>query len=602
MKNLILIAFVILTSVCFGQTDIKIYKKNGQVESVPIKQVDSVKYSTSSPTMMNVYKNNNTAILSVSIDDIDSVKYLTNGISVGSISGLNCENATTNGTLTANTIASAVSSLIPYSGGNSGTYTSQTISSAGVLGLTATLLAGTFANGNGTLIYTITGTPTTSGIASFEINIGGKTCVFSRNVELPVGSISALNCANAFNSGALTTNTVANGVSTVIPYTGGNGGTYSNQTIHSTGVLGLTALLVAGNFANGNGTLTYEISGTPTSNGTAIFEIIIGGKTCILTRDIALSVGLITNLECLSALKTGTLKNAETANSVSVKLSYTGGNGKSYIAQSITSTSISGLIAELTAGTFENGNGSVTYSISGTPASAGTASFAISLGGESCVINISVEDAEPSSSYGPDISDVDGNIYKSVFIGTQQWMAENLKTSKYNDGSIISNFTSVTQWTNLTTGAWAYYDNNSDNNSKYGKLYNWYALSITTNGNKNVCPTGWHVPTDNEWTALKVYLGGKAIAGGKMKEVGITSWNTPNTGAVNTSLFSALPGGTLNFTGFDLIGDEGYWWSSTEYGIGSAWYSGLFNDSRYVSGFNANKSFGFSVRCIKDSQ
>jgi hypothetical protein len=155
MKNLILIAFVILTSVCFGQTEMKIYKKNGQVESVPITQVDSVKYSTSSPTMMNVYKNNNTAILSVSINDIDSIKYLTNGIPVGSISGLNCANATNNGALTTNTVASGVNSVISYTGGNAGTYTSQTISSTGVLGLTATLVAGTFANGNGTLTYTI---------------------------------------------------------------------------------------------------------------------------------------------------------------------------------------------------------------------------------------------------------------------------------------------------------------------------------------------------------------------------------------------------------------------------------------------------------------
>ena len=204
MKNLILIAFVILTSVCFGQTEMKIYKKNGQVETVPITQVDSVKYSTSSPTMMNVYKNNNTGILSVSINDIDSVKYLSNGISVGSISGLNCANATNNGTLTANTISSAVSSVISYSGGNAGTYNSQTLSSKGVLGLTGSLLAGTFANGNGTLIYTITGIPKTSGIASFEINIGGKTCVLTRNVALPLGKIESLACDNAIHEGNLT--------------------------------------------------------------------------------------------------------------------------------------------------------------------------------------------------------------------------------------------------------------------------------------------------------------------------------------------------------------------------------------------------------------
>ena len=191
--------------------------------------------------------------------------------------------------------------------------------------------------------------------------------------------------------------------------------------------------------------------------------------------------------------------------------------------------------------------------------------------------------------------------YKTVTIGTQTWMAENLKVSKYSDGTTIPNITDDTQWRNNTTGAWAYYNNNAANNAKYGKLYNWYAVSKTTNGNKNVCPTGWHVPTDAEWTVLTDYLGGESIAGGKMKEVGTTSWNDPNADATNTSLFTGLPGGYRSYDGdYDIFGSYGYWWSSTENDTSSAWNRYLDLNSGAASRANANKEFGFSVRCLRD--
>ncbi len=110
------------------------------------------------------------------------------------------------------------------------------------------------------------------------------------------------------------------------------------------------------------------------------------------------------------------------------------------------------------------------------------------------------------------ITDIDGNLYKTVNIGNQQWMAENLKVTRYNDGTAIQNIPDNTKWSNLTTGAWTYYNNDGANNTKYGKLYNWYAVSETSNGNKNVCPTGWHVPADAEWIVLTDYLGGDAGA------------------------------------------------------------------------------------------
>ena len=340
-----------------------------------------------------------------------------------------------------------------------------------------------------------------------------------------------------------------------------------------------------------------ETSSPSTSNGNNSADTTKNVDTTTQT----VTTPLISALDCLGAVITGTLKKGEAANSVSVKINYSGGNGKAYLAQSITSTSVTGLTAKLTAGTLVNGNGDVSYEISGTPVSAGTANFEIALGGKTCSIHLNIEEVIPTSGYGPNITDIDGNSYKTVYIGTQQWMAENLKVSKYSDGTTIPNITDNTQWQNNTTGAWAYYNNDAANNAKYGKLYNWYAVSKTTNGNKNVCPTGWHVPTDAEWTVLTDYLGGANVAGGKMKEVGTTSWNSPNTDATNTSLFTGLPGGYRDYNGgYNFIGYFGFWWSTTEYDTGNAWYRSLSYYFGSAYRFANPKGYGLPVRCLRD--
>ena len=208
------------------------------------------------------------------------------GIPDGSIASLNCAGATNNGTLTEGQAASGVNSVIAYTGGNGGPHSGQVVSSTGVTGLTATLTAGSIANGAGNLTYTITGTPSAGGTASFAINIGGQACTLTRTVA-PVGVISTINCAGATNNGTLTEGQAASGVNSVIAYTGGNGGAHSGQVVTSTGVTGLTATLVAGTFANGSGNLTYTITGTPASVGTASFAINIGGQSCTLTRTVA---------------------------------------------------------------------------------------------------------------------------------------------------------------------------------------------------------------------------------------------------------------------------------------------------------------------------
>ena len=205
--------------------------------------------------------------------------------------------------------------------------------------------------------------------------------------------------------------------------------------------------------------------------------------------------------------------------------------------------------------------------------------------------------------YGPVIKDIDGNNYKTVYIGTQEWMAENLKVTKYNDGTAIPNVKENKKWFDLRPGGgWCYYNNDAANNKKYGKLYNWYVVCPITNGNKNVCPAGWHVPTYPEWSILTDYLGFESIAGGKMKEVGIKNWKSPNLDATNISLFTGLPGGYRNWDGeYTNIGYSGYWWSSTEYDrISAFWYILLHNDRSTHSYNGYEKEYGFSVRCIKD--
>lgn len=196
---------------------------------------------------------------------------------------------------------------------------------------------------------------------------------------------------------------------------------------------------------------------------------------------------------------------------------------------------------------------------------------------------------------GGTVTDIDGNQYPTVIIGTQEWMQENLKTTKFADGSIIPNVTENNAWVQLSTPAWCNYDNNAFQGSMYGKLYNWY----TVTDSHGLCPAGWHVPTDAEWTTLTDYLGGLGIAGGKMKTV--TGWNSPNTGATNTSGFSGLPGGfRSNDSGsFVSIDIYGYWWSSTD-DNGFAWAFGLRNTSNAAFGYATNKEIGSSVRCLKD--
>ena len=198
----------------------------------------------------------------------------------------------------------------------------------------------------------------------------------------------------------------------------------------------------------------------------------------------------------------------------------------------------------------------------------------------------------PNLTYGS-VSDNDGNIYKTIEIGTQTWMAENLKTTKYNDNTTIPLVTDNAKWATLSTPGYSWYNNDS---ITYGVMYNWYAVSTI-----KLCPVGWHVPTDSEWTTLTTYLGGDSIASDQLKETGLTHWLSPNTGATNESGFTALPGGYRNYSGiFSNIRSYAYWWSSSEYSSIDTYYRDLYSGYRDVDRSNASKSSGFSVRCLKD--
>ena len=193
------------------------------------------------------------------------------------------------------------------------------------------------------------------------------------------------------------------------------------------------------------------------------------------------------------------------------------------------------------------------------------------------------------------VTDIDGNTYDTVHIGNQIWFKQNLKTTRYRNGGSIPYVLGNATWVALTTGAWSNYDHDAANDPIYGKLYNWY----TTLGD-TLCPTGWGVPTDAEWTTLTTYLGGESVAGGKMKSIGTTYWNSPNTGATNESGFSALPGGYRLSGSFFNIRGYAFFWSATEVATSSAWNRLLYNIDGGLSRSSGIKSVGSSVRCLKD--
>jgi uncharacterized protein (TIGR02145 family) len=198
--------------------------------------------------------------------------------------------------------------------------------------------------------------------------------------------------------------------------------------------------------------------------------------------------------------------------------------------------------------------------------------------------------------YGTFTDSRDGDVYKTVKIGNQTWFAENLRFT-----GNIPQVTSQQAWAAIYTDgnqtgqpAWSYYDNDPNNNAVYGKLYNWYAVNTGT-----LCPQGWHIPTDAEWTTLTNFLGGSVEAGVKIKSV--TGWTDPNKAGTNESGFTGLPGGGRHvYGGFNGLGNDGTWWSSTPEGTNDAWRWSVDSYYGFAIRYFNSMAYGFSCRCLRD--
>lgn len=185
---------------------------------------------------------------------------------------------------------------------------------------------------------------------------------------------------------------------------------------------------------------------------------------------------------------------------------------------------------------------------------------------------------------------------QTINICDQIWMVKNLDVSTYRNGDVIPQVTDPTVWSNLTIGAWCYYNNNSTTGNAYGKLYNWYAL----NDPRGLAPLGWHIPNDAEWASLFDCFGGVTVCGGEMKESGTTHWTSPNTGATNSSGFTALPGGYRRFSGtFQNATSGGGWWSSSENNTAEAPSYNISYLNGAITKAANYKSDGYSIRCVK---
>ena len=585
--------------------------------------------------------------------------WTTGGICPGKIASLNCAGVSVNGSLNYGVASSNVSFVIPYTGGNGASYSAQNISSTGVTGLTATLRPGSFTNGNGSVIYEIDGMPSTSGTASFELNIGGKTCTLAITVNSP-SYIVTLDPLGGTVS--VTSQTVKYGSAYgTLPSPTKDGYTFTGWYFNGNVVTAETNVATASNHSlvaqwkanrflvtldpsGGSVSVTsktvtllnpyYGDLPTPTKdgytftgwdfNGTSITATTYlatesnhslvaqwKGNSYIVTLDpsggsISVTSKTVTYGSAYGDLPTPTKDGHY--------FSYWETNGTYIYAQlNVATASNHTLVAKWNPNSFlvtldpSGGSVSVTsktitlfnpyYIDLPTPTKDGYAFTGWYFNGTlieektRLATNsnhiLVAQWVQSTGNYGPNITDLDGNTYKTVTIGTQYWMAENLKVTRYNNGTVIPE------------GEYIDY--------KYGRLYTWNSVGYGKGDWKNACPTGWHIPNDAEWTILTEYLGGKIAAGGKMKELGTKSWSSPNIGATNSSLFTALPGGFRSYAGnFYDEGNSGYFWCGyssldpyTLQGV-EAWFRKINFNGGDVIKDSQFRTYQFSVRCIKD--
>jgi uncharacterized protein (TIGR02145 family) len=631
------------------------------------------------------------------------------------IGSLNCGSSSLTGTLTATSPANSVSVSLPYSTGNGGVYVAQSISSTGVTGLTATLNAGNLANGNGSVLYTITGTPSTSGTATFAISLGGQSCnltvsvgAATSNINYPTGSVFCASGATAIvdvtnpatGKTWMDRNLGATQVATSSTDTNAYGDLYqwgrrsdghqcrssdttstlssSDQPTHNTlifsntipndwrspqnnnlwqGVNGINnpcpsgyrlpteieweaerlswsqsnltgafasplKLPVAGYRAFQDGSYggvgsigNYWSSSQNNINSLALgFLSSIAGNgdgrrasglsvRCI--KETSIIPAIIGSLNCGSSSVTGTLTATSPANNVSVSVPYTAGNGGVYVAQSISSTGVTGLTATLNAGNLANGNGSVLYTITGTPSTSGTATFAISLGGQSCNLSVSVGVAISNATYPANSVFCASGATAIVDVTNpatgKTWMDRNLGATQVATSiTDVNSYGDLYQWGRRSDGhqcrnsSTTYILSNIDQ-----PLHDFFILEPTNspfdwrspqntnlwqgvNGVNNPCPSGYRLPTNAELDSERL------------------SWSNNNSaGAFTSPLKLPVAGFRDRINGLlSNVGFNGYYWSSSV--IGTDTYNlNCYSSLAYM--LNSNRVYGFSVRCIKET-
>ncbi len=308
---------------------------------------------------------------------------LDNTSAAASLSAIDCAGIYSSNTLySGNTISNAML-VIPYSGGNGGYYAAASIASAGVTGITAKLYAGSLANGNGTLTYYLSGTPATTGTASFAIALGSVSCTVNLTVNAGSG-MATLNCAAATLTGTITDGTALSGAYISIPYTGGNGGSYNAQVFPGTGNTSITGLLAAGSFATGSGTLTIQLYGTPNGSlgTTSNIPVAVGSSSCIVPVTIGVTAA-VGSINCATATATNAtvITGKVIPPGYTFSIPYTSGSGN-YTA-TVTSSSHPGVTATASQALSASG-GNIVFTLSGTPAADGAISFNLAVGPKSC--------------------------------------------------------------------------------------------------------------------------------------------------------------------------------------------------------------------------
>jgi uncharacterized protein (TIGR02145 family) len=629
----------------------------------------------------------------------NELSFTTNG-GTGTITTLNCANATNTGTLKAGTPSNGVSSSVPYSGGVAGTHLGQVVMSTGVNGLTATLTSGNINTGNGSLVYTITGTPNSAGTANFGLNIGGQSCILNLIVDTgssqttyPIGSVfctgnpttvidvtspqtgniwmdrnlgasrAATSSTDAAAYGDLyqwgrmsdghqcrnssTTPTLSStdqpgnnkfilspnapndwrspqndnlwqgvtGINNPCP-TGyrlpttteldAERASWANQ--NSTGAFGnVLKLPLAGSRSSSNGNLNQVGTwGLYWTSSTASYLFFTSTSASMLNNFRANGVsvrcikdkGEIESLDCDHAINYGVLRNGVSANNVSLSVPYGGGHGGSHNGQTVSSTGVTGLIATLSSGSFNSGTGTLTYNITGTPNSTGTASFALNIGGQSCVVNCIVY-ANGSSGTYPAGSVFCNNIPTSIAdvvnpTTGKTWMDRNLGASQVATSSgDAAAYGDLYQWgrgsdghqcrNSATTSTLSSTD--QPGHGSFIIADDWRSpwrspqnnnLWQGVNGVNNPCPIGYRIPTKSEFETER------------------NTW--ANNDAFNSILKLPSPSTRRDKTGQIEAWSEGNYWTSTIYM--NEWAYRLRPNENYF-GYDPI-SHGYAIRCIKD--